>query len=325
MKDPTPIAVASRSFSRHSVLRAELLDRYSDVRFNDSGVALEREALIDFLRGRVKAITALERLDEHVFATLPELRVIGKYGVGLDMIDLEAMERYGVRLGWQPGVNCRSVAELVVAAAINLLHLAPTACAELRGGMWRQLTGRQLTGRTVGIVGCGHVGREVVLLLRPFGCRLLAHDIVDYSDFYKKHSVEAVSLEELLRISDVITLHLPLDSSTRHILNAERLRLIQKGSVLINMARGGVVDDEAVKRMLQGGLLAGAAFDVFDQEPPRDRELLNLSNVMVTPHIGGSTEEAILAMGRAAIQGLESAVLPSRIAELRQTELGRSS
>lgn len=300
------IAVTSRSFSRHPVLRSELLARYSDVTFNDQGLRLEGEALVGFLRGHERAITALERLDGVVFGALPELKVISKYGVGFDMIDLESMRRHGVSLGWTGGVNRRSVAELVIAFSIMLLRHLPAANAELRDGTWRQHVGRQLSDRTVGIVGCGHVGKDLAALLGGFGCRVLAHDIQDFPNFYPRHRVEPVSLERLLAEADIVTLHLPLNASTRGLLSGNHLDLMKRGGVLINTARGGLVDELALKARLQDGRLAAAAFDVFTDEPPQDLELLRLPNFFATPHIGGSAEEAVLAMGRAAITGLES-------------------
>jgi D-3-phosphoglycerate dehydrogenase len=308
MKDrTTKIAVASRSFSKHEVLRAELLDRYAIVTFNDAGRSLKSDELIAFLRGHERAITGLEPLDASLFAALPELKIISKYGVGVDMIDLQAMERHGVRLGWTPGVNRRSVAELVVAAAIGLLHGAAIGSVEVRAGRWRQIVGRQLTGKTVGIIGCGHIGKEVALLMRAFDCNVLVNDIVDYHDFYSKYCLRAVSLDALLRASDVVTIHTPLDDTTRNLLSREKLGKVKRDTVLINMARGGLLDESAVKEMLIDGRLGGAAFDVFAQEPPRDAELIALPNFIATPHIGGSSEEAILAMGRAAIDGLLTA------------------
>ena len=307
------VAVLSRSFSKHVSLRGELLARYERVTFNDEGRALAGEELIAFLRGHDKAITGLERLDARVFDAVPELRVVSKYGVGLDTLDVRAMQARGVKLGWTPGVNRRSVAELVVSASIALLHRTPAATRELLDGRWRQVVGRQLTGRTVGIVGCGHIGKEVALLMRAFGCRVLAHDICEYVSFYAAHQVQALPLDALLREADVITLHLPLDASTWHMFGAVRLDLLKPDSIFINMARGGLVDELALKQQLQDGRLAGAALDVFETEPRPDRELLALPNVLATPHIGGSAEEAILAMGRAAIAGLEAAQLPERL------------
>ncbi|MCP5367797.1 MAG: phosphoglycerate dehydrogenase [Hyphomicrobiales bacterium] len=303
-RDSTPIAVCSRSFSRNPVLRAELLERYDNVTFNDTGASLSGDALADYLRGHARAVIALETVDAALLDRVPELRVIAKYGVGLDMLDLDAMAARGVSLGWTGGVNKRSVTELVISFAVALLRHVPAANGEVRAGTWRQHVGRLLSDRTVGIVGCGHVGKDLAVILRALGCTVLAHDIRDFSDFYARHDIEPVTLEDLLARADVVTLHLPLDASTRGILSADRLALLRADAVLINTARGNLVDEAALKAMLMDGRLAAAAFDVFATEPPEDAELLNLPNFLATPHIGGSAEEAILAMGRAAIEGL---------------------
>jgi len=310
MKNDVPIAVASRSFSRHPVLRQELLDSYSNVRFNDEGCSLEGQQLIEFARGCKKLITALEKIDETFLAALPELEVIGKYGVGTDMLDKEAMVRHGVRLGWEGGVNRRSVSELAVGFMLAMLRETPLLNREIREGTWKNRKGRSLSDRTVGIIGCGHIGKDLTGLLRAFGCKILAHDILDFDDFYASNKVIATGIEDLLRVSDVVTLHVPLDDSTRNILSADRLALMKPGAILINTARGGLVDELALKQMLREGHLAGAAFDVFANEPPSDHELLELPNFYATPHIGGSSEEGILAMGRAAIRGLDINALP---------------
>lgn len=301
MSDATPVAVTSRSFSRHPVLRGELLERYSDVRFNDEGLSLAGEPLVEFLRGRRKAITALERIDDALLEQLPELELISKIGVGLEMIDQDALERHGVRLVWTPGTNSNSVAELTLALAIATLRRVPEAASELRAGEWRQPKGRTLSGRTVGIVGFGSVGRELARLLGPFGCRIVAHDVKR-----EAADVEWLELDDLLAVSDVVTLHVNLDESTRNLIDARRLALMRPDAVLINTARGGLVDEAALRDALVAGRLGGAGLDVFAEEPPADRSLLELPNVLATPHIGGSTDEAILAMGRAAIAGLDA-------------------
>ena len=303
----TRIAVASRSFSRNPVLRAELGAKYPAVTFSESPSVLEGDALIAMLRGHDRAIIGLEKIDEAVLAQVPELRVISKYGVGLDRVDLSALARHGVRLAWTGGVNRRSVAELTLAFAIALLHRVPESSVTLRSGQFRPLVGRQLTGRVVGIIGCGFVGQDLVALLAPFGCRLLAHDIRDYPAFYSAAGVEAVGLDRLLSEADLVTLHVPLDDSTRGMIGAAQLARMPKGACLINAARGGLVDECALIDALSSGHLAGAACDVFQMEPDANPGLLALPTFLGTPHIGGSTAEAQLAMGRAAIEGLAAA------------------
>ena len=308
----TRVAVCSRSFSRHPVLCRELQEKYPDVTFNDDGLVLSGGELVEYLNGHGKAITALEALDADVFAQLPELKVVSKYGVGFDSLDLDAMADAGVRLGWTGGTNKRSVSELVISFAVQLLRHLPQATTEVLDGAWRQHVGRQLSDRTVGIVGCGQVGKDLSVLLRALGCRVLANDILDFPEFYAEHGIEPVGLEKLLRESDVVTLHLPIDGTTGNIISAERIALMKPDAILINAARGGLVDEDALKAALKEGRLAGAAFDVFATEPPEDGELLKLPNFIVTPHLGGSAEEAILAMGRAAIDGLDDNKLPEK-------------
>jgi phosphoglycerate dehydrogenase-like enzyme len=300
------VAVCSRSFSRHQTLRNGLLERYQNVTFNDDGLKLSGDSLVDFLSGHDKAIIGLETIDERLLVHLPELQVISKYGVGLDKIDVKAMRKYGRRLGWTGGVNRRSVSELVISFAITMLRHVPAAHREVLSGKWRNY----LSGKTVGIIGCGNIGKDLAPLLRAFGCSILVNDILDFPDFYAAHDIQPVSLQDLLVRSDIVTLHVPLDDSTRGLLDASRLAMMKPTAILLNAARGELVDEMALKKMLKSKKLAAAAFDVFAEEPPQDMELLSLSNFLVTPHIGGSAYEAILAMGRAAIDGLDNNQIP---------------
>lgn len=307
----TKIAVTSRSFSRHPILRAELQGVYPDIRFNDTGLILEGDELIKFLQGCEKAIVSLERIDEAVLSAAPELMVVSKYGVGLDSIDLAAVSRFGVALGWKGGVNRRSVSELVIGMSIALLRHIPQINAELREGKWHQIVGHQLSDKTVGIIGCGHVGKDLARILRvAFASKVLVHDILDFPEYYDEHDIEPVGLEELLSRSDIVTLHIPYDESTRMIMNRDRMQSMKKGAILINTARGGLVDEAALREALENGHLAAAGFDVFDPEPPTDEHLINHPNFLATPHIGGNSEEGVLAMGRAAIAGLEENSIP---------------
>ena len=306
----TRIAVCSRSFSRHAELRASLLEKYQQVTFNDEGLSLQGDELVSFLSGHDKAIVALEKITSEALDQLPQLKVISKYGVGLDGIDIVALRDRNIRLGWQGGVNKRSVSELALSFAIMLLRHLPAANREILNGVWQQKTGRLLSGKTVGIIGCGHVGKDLVSLLQPFGCEILVHDIVDYPEFYERYSIRAVGLDALLAAADVISLHVPLDASTLGMLDAQKLERIKPGACLINTARGNLVDEVALKDRLRDGRLGGAAFDVFAQEPPSDKELLTMPNFFSTPHLGGSAAEAILAMGQSAIAGLDDNSVP---------------
>ena len=308
----TPIAVPSRSFSRHPILRSELLERYPNVRFNDEGKALSGEELIKFAKGQEKLIIGLENIDEKIISNLPELKVISKYGVGTDMIDKAVLIRHGIKLGWTPGVNRRSVSELAIGFMIALLRRIPEIHPDIHNGIWKNLVGKQLSEKVVGIIGCGNIGKDLAVLLRSFGCHILANDLLNFPDFYKANNIEPVTLNELLQRSDIVTLHVPLTEKTRGILGAAELDMMKTGAILLNTARGGLVDEKELKRLLMNGKLGGAGFDVFITEPPEDFELLKLSNFISTPHIGGSSEEAVLAMGRAAIAGLDKNQIPDK-------------
>ena len=304
------VAVTSRSFSRNPTLRKILLSKYDQVTFNDKSLNLSGASLIEFLRGHDKAITALESIDNDILSSLPQLKVISKYGVGCDMIDMNALRRHNVRFGWTGGVNRRSVSELVIAFAINLLRHVPSANREVRSGVWRQHVGGYLSGKNVGIIGCGFIGQDLAKILRAFDCNILINDVVNKEAFCQSVGAQSMGLDDLLSESDVVSLHVPFDESTRNLLSADRLTSLKPGAILINTARGGIVDEEALKECLKTKAIAGAAFDVFQIEPPNDSDLLNLDNFIVTPHIGGSALEAILAMGEAAVQGLDINELP---------------
>lgn len=302
------VAVLSRSFSAHNRLTSELKKRFSNVKLNNTGRTLEGKELVQFLEGIPRAIVAMENIDDALLAQLPDLKIIGKYGVGLNNVDLSACQTRGVKIGWTGGVNKRSVAELTLAFSICAMRHIVASHVEILGGTFRQIKGRQIKNRRLGILGCGHVGKEVARLFLAMGCEVIAHDIRDFPEFYGETGVKPVDLEMLITTSDILSLHVPYTPLTANILSAERLALMKKDAVLINTARGGLVDEQALKTMLQTGSLAAAAFDVFSPEPPEDMGLLSLPNFIATGHIGGSAEEAIFAMGMAAIEGLDNSI-----------------
>lgn len=298
------VAVCSRSFSAHPILRAELLASFPDACFNDSGHQLQGPDLLAFLHGVNGAIVGLERIDDALLEACPSVRVIAKFGVGLDRIDLPALDRRGVRIGWTPGVNAPAVAEVVLARTIELLRHLHTSDAEVRAGRFPLRVGRSLGSCTIGLIGCGHVGKTVARVFRRFGATVLAHDIRDYPDFYRDEAVTPVDLDTLLATADVVSLHVPLTPRTRGLMNPAAFARMKPGALFLNTARGEVVDAAALEDALIGGHLAGAALDVFDPEPPTGSRLLGLANVRLSAHLAGSSDASTLAMGRAAIAGL---------------------
>lgn len=300
------IAVCSRSFSKNETLRKELHSRFPNVKFNDDGLSLAGSSLVNFLSGCEGAIIALEEVSNSVLSELPDLRVIGKYGVGLNNIDLAACGRHGVEIGWRGGVNALAVAELTLSMMLSLVRLVPESQDLVKKGSWRQVIGRQLSGRVVGIVGLGNVGKKLVSLIRPFNVKLLAHDIALDLEFADDYGVEAAGLDDLLERSDIVSLHVPLDVRTANIIGPRELEKLKSDAIIINTARGGILDEGAVWAALDQGRLGGVGLDVLAEEPPLTTNRFNDPRVIVTSHIGGSSTEAILAMGRSAIEGLES-------------------
>ncbi len=298
------ISVCSRSFSQHPVLRAELLAQFKHVKFNDEGLRLEGDSLVAFLQDCDGAIIALEAIDHAALAQLPNLKFIGKYGVGLDKLDFDALEEAGVKLGWTPGVNAQNVAELTIALALSIIKNIPTSNQWAENGNWKQIKGRQLSSMTYGIIGCGHVGKALAKLLSCFGAKILVHDIVDYSGFYEQYNITSLPLDELLEQSDILSIHIPKNKRNENLLDTSKIDLMKFGAYMVNTARGGLVDEVAIIEALDKNRLSGVAFDVLETEPPVDLSFIQHPKTYVTTHIAGSSEEAILAMGRAAIQGL---------------------
>jgi D-3-phosphoglycerate dehydrogenase len=172
---------------------------------------------------------------------------------------------------------------------------------ELKQGVWNKSGGFQLSGKTVGIIGVGYIGKELVRLLEPFGCTILVNDIINQSDYYAQNQLTEVSKEELYARSDIVTIHTPLDINTLSMINLNIFNQMKKSAYILNSARGGIINENDLKYALQNGLIAGAAIDAYIEEPPTDMELLKLPNLICTPHIGGNAQEAVEAMGLSAI------------------------
>jgi D-3-phosphoglycerate dehydrogenase len=292
-------------------MRELILAEYPDAKFNEDIRHRMTEAeIIDFLADCDCAIMGGDVVNDRVLAALPNVRHIGIFGVGLNTVDLLACQRHGVRLGFTPGVNRLAVAELALCFMIaGLRWVAPLSLAMRSGQRPRTRVGRSLTGRVVGLHGCGHIGKEVVRLLKPFGCTVITHDIRNYPDFYREHGVTPVSFDELLARSEVLSLHIPRSRPTENLYDASTLSRLRPDCVLVNTCRGGIVNEAALLERLESGALVAACIDVFAQEPPEDDRLLRHPNLLSTPHAGASTQEARIAMVQAALRGLREGVL----------------
>ena len=302
------VVVANPTFAGDAGLRAALLARFPGAVFNDTGRILDDDALRDLLAGATAAIIGLERVDAALLDRCPDLRVIAKFGVGLDAIDLAGCAARGIAVRSTPGVNALAVAELTLGFMIGLARRIAIASHQLRQGRWIRDGGVQLFGRTVGIIGLGNVGRATARVVQAVGCPVIAHDLVDLGAYCADHAIRFTSLDELLRDADVVTVHVPLTPRTRPLIGRAELAAMKPGAFLINTARGGVVDEDALCDALAAGALGGAASDVFADEPTRNTRLLGFDNFLATPHVGGNSREAIRAVGLAAIDHLTAAL-----------------
>ncbi len=305
MKAPK-ISVTSESFSFHPVLREELLSSFPGAKFREDKSKLSKEELLEFLKDSDGAIVGLDPMDDEVLSRLPKLKMISKYGVGLNNLDLHAMESRGVQLGWTGGVNKEAVSEIAVAQMINIARNISSSRDLLRSGKWVKNGGRQLSELTIGVIGVGHIGSEVIRKLMVFGPQILACDIVSKKDFLEPFGIPQVGHEEIYKSCDIITLHVPLDESTQNMIHKETFENFRPESILINTARGGLVNELDLQEALKSGPLLGAAMDVFEEEPNTTHPLFQLPNFFPTPHISGNSNQAILNMGRSAIEHLRN-------------------
>lgn len=298
------VAVASHTFSGDEALRTALAARFPAARFNPTGRILAGAELWGFLGRAPAAIVGLERIDAAALDACPALRAIAKFGVGLDNVDLPGCAARRIAVLSTPGVNAFAVAELTLGLMIALARRIAIGAHHLRSGRWVKHGGVQILGKTVGLIGLGHVGKATAQVLQAVGCPILAHDLLDLSAYCAARGIGACSLERLLAESDVVSLHVPLTPRTRGLIGRAELARMQPTAFLVNTARGGIVDEDALADALAAGALAGAAADVFAEEPTRHARLLAQETFIGTAHVAGNSREAIRAVGAAAVENL---------------------
>ena len=283
-------------------LKTELEELVGEVIYNPTGKPLRSAEVAHLLPGIDGYIAGVDAIDRAALQAADRLKVISRYGVGLDSVDLQAAAERGIVVTCTPGANPVSVAELAVGLLLSLARQIPEGASALRQGNYPRLSGVCLEGKTVGIIGLGAIGKELARRLRGFDCRLLACDPAPDRGFAETHGIELLSLEDLLPLSDFVSLHLPLLPETRGLVNQDFLAKMKQGAFLVNTARGEIVEESALLEVLQSGRLRGAALDVFAVEPPSpDNPLLALKQVLATPHLGSQTDGATNRMGWMAL------------------------
>jgi D-3-phosphoglycerate dehydrogenase len=309
------VAVTSRSFSKNEDLVNALKAKYSKVIFNDSGATLQGQDLINFLSSADKAIIGIEKISAEVLHQLPNLKVISKYGVGINNLDIDILKSKDVRLGFTPGVNKQSVAELALTLALLSLRKIHHNHTEIIDGIWSQEKGSELFGKTVGILGFGNIGQKFASFLAPFDCKIIFFDEKIFTNQellqvskdlgLKADLINQDELAAVLHHADILSIHLPLLTETQDIINTKELSLLKPSISIINTARGCIINESALHVFLSNNPDSFAAFDVYAEEPSTGNPLFELPNFFGTSHRSSLTHEGINAMGLAAIAGLD--------------------
>ena len=299
------IFVTSNSFSKNKTLRKKMSDIFPNTTFNDTNLPLSSNQLIKNGLKCDGLVLGLEKIDERVLSKLKNLKFISKYGVGIDNIDLELCKKKNIKVLYTKGVNSDSVTELALSYIILLSRNALTANNLLKNKkIWKKNGGLQMNELTIGIIGFGRIGKKIASYLKKFGCTILVNDLVDYSNICKKNNYIFCSKNYLLKNSDVITLHASLNKSSYQMVNKNFLKNMKFSSFLVNTSRGDLINEEDFLDSIRRKKIAGAALDVFKNEPKINPNLLKQENVFCTPHIAGNSNKAILDMGESAINNI---------------------
>jgi len=298
------IVATSPSFSKNKILQKEIYTHFPNAKLNLEGKRFNQDELIEYIKDADAIIVGLEPINQEVLDSSPNLKIISKYGVGLNNIDLDACKSLDIAIGWTGGVNRLSVAEMALGFMLMFSRNLFMTSNELKRGTWNKAGGFQLSGKTVGIIGCGFIGKELVRLLKPFGCKILVNDIINQDEYYKKEGLIEVTKNELYQESDIVTIHTPHNETTDNMVTLDILKSMKESAYILNTARGGIINEQDLKYALQNGIIAGAGIDAYIEEPPTDREFIALPNLICTPHIGGNAKEAVEAMGMSAIKHL---------------------
>jgi D-3-phosphoglycerate dehydrogenase / 2-oxoglutarate reductase len=295
----TPVELLRRRETCHELL----LEAGFEIVYPPVGVKLyDEQRLIDHLAGVDAMLAGMEPLTARVLQS-STLKVVARFGVGYDAIDVPAATGCKIAVTITPGANQVSVAEHTLALILGVLRGFPARDQAVREGTWIRPPLARLAGKTLGLLGVGRIGKEVVPRAQAFGVKLIAYDPQPDTEFFRSHDVDLVEFDQLFAQADIVSLHLPCTSKTTKIINASAIAKMRRGAILINTARGGLVDEEALVDALERGHLWGAGLDAFAVEPLSTKSrLLQLPNVLLTPHAAGLDHDSVIAMGLLAAE-----------------------
>jgi D-3-phosphoglycerate dehydrogenase len=283
----------------------EQLNRFAGrVVFNPHGRPLTEDELIPLLEGCEGYIAGLDFITKKVIEQSASLRVISRYGAGVDRLDLEAARAKGILVCNTPGVNAQAVADLTLALILSVARRVPFLDRNTREGRWPRSTGVELYGKTMGILGLGAIGKAVAKRAAGFSMNIMAYDPFMDEAYAKAQGIVAADFDALVKTADFLCLHLPLTAETRYIISGEVMKTMKPGVIIVNTARGGLIDEQAAYELLQSGHLGGLGIDVYEEEPPKQSPLFTLDKVVLTPHTASHTVEATAAMAALSVQNL---------------------
>lgn len=313
------VLLGSRSFGKFTPKGIKLLeDNGFQVITNPYGHALKEEQLIELMPDISAIITGMDQLTEKVIASSKKLRVISKHGVGIDNIDVKAATKRNIVVSNIPTDHeeCNAVADFTFSLMLSIARKICEFDKCTKEGKWIKLIGSEVYRKTLGIIGAGAIGKAVIARAKGFSMDILVYDIKENKELIEKFNVKYVDLAYLLSNSDFVTIHIPLNDATNGLINRSELKLMKKSSYLINTARGGIVNEKDLYEVLRDGNIAGAALDVFCAEPPRNNPLLELKNLVATPHVASYTRSSIEAMDVISAENVISVLKGSRPSEV---------
>jgi len=302
LKDCKILVTPTSYGSQDPELKTELEKLVGEVVYNNTGKPLTSDQLKELLVDVDGYIAGLDEIDASAFDSAPILKVVSRYGVGYNNVDLNAASKNGVIVTNTPGANAIAVAELTIALILNMLRPILPAVQRTKQGEWPRYKGFSLVGKTVGLLGLGAIGKETAKRLTGFGCRVMAYDLYPDEKFAAEYGIEMSILDVILPAADIISLHLPGTAETREIVNAEFIDKMKPGAWLVNTARGDLISEKALVDAIENGKLSGAALDVYSEEPPPPLStIFSFDQIITTPHMGAHADSATNAMGRMAM------------------------
>ncbi len=300
------ILVTATSFKPDSPTPAltELQNFADEIVFNPKGKPLTEGELIPLLEGCDGYIAGLDFVTAKVIDSCTGLKVISRYGAGVDRVDLNAAKAKGIPVCNTPGANAQGVADLAFGLILGVARKLPMLDKKTKESQWVRSTGTELYEKTIGILGLGAIGKAVAKRAQGFSMKVLAYDPYINEQYAKDNNIVVADFDTLVKEADIISLHLPLNDKTKYIINADVMRSMKKGVIIVNTARGGLIDEAAAYEFLKSGHLGGLGLDAYEEEPPQHSPLFGLDNVVLTPHTASHTFEATTNMADMSVRNL---------------------